>query len=219
MRYLVRIARVSMLVVVCLVGSLVRADAATSPVLAPTSGWEITVYYTAVERFHSGPPVPVTGCPIQDCERGTTPLGRYPADFVQAVQDEGTGRITSGPHAGRYLNWSEGTGYWLDTLPADARGQRLLPWRSAAVDGVVAPFGASVRVLGCGTDSQSTEAIDPRVCAQLRRASWVIRDRFTSGLGGPRHVDLYIGEEDRRGFAASSPKVIDTSTARVLLRR
>jgi len=27
-----------------------------------------------------------------------------------------------------------------------------------------------------------------------------VRDEFTPGLGGPRHVDLYIGEETGPGF-------------------
>ncbi len=38
----------------------------------------------------------LTGCPELDCEHGDDPLGRYPRDFVGAVRDEGTGRITSG---------------------------------------------------------------------------------------------------------------------------
>ena len=31
-------------------------------------------------------------------------------------------------------------------------------------------------------------------------ANWTITDEFTPGLGGSRHVDLYIGEETGPGF-------------------
>jgi hypothetical protein len=214
LRYLARIARLSLLIVACLVGTVATADAA--PIATPaTTGWRVTVYYTAVERFHTGPLTAVTGCPVQDCEQGHDALGSYPRDFVQAVQDEGTGRITSGPHAGRYLNWSEGTGYWLDRVPADARGQRLVPWSSAAVDSTVATFGAAVRVLGCGRDAENGDSIDTGFCHRLIASRWTVRDRFTAGLGGRRHIDLYIGEEDQRGFADRSPKVVDTAGARV----
>ena len=78
----------------------------------PASGsWRLTTYYTAVEQYHHGQPVEVTGCSSQDCDHGHDDLGSYPDDFVSAVKDEGTGRITSGPHAGRYMNWSYDVGY------------------------------------------------------------------------------------------------------------
>src|SRR5262245_44198167 len=56
--------------------------------------WQLTVYYTAVERYHGGAPQAVIGCLVLDCEHGGRYLGTYPSDFVQAVKDEGTGRIT-----------------------------------------------------------------------------------------------------------------------------
>lgn len=217
MKYVLLISRLSLLVAAALCALTGAADA--GPVSAmPASGWNVTVYYTAVESFHHGTAVAVIGCPVQDCERGHTALGSYPADFVQAVRDEGTGRITTGPHTGGYLNWADDAGYWLDTVPADARGQRLLPWRSAAVDASVAPFGAAVAVLACGVDSASGDQIDPAVCRRLMTSSWLVTDRFTEGLGGAQHVDLYIGEEDRPGFAAASPKVVDVAGAAVRVR-
>ncbi|GAC1610365.1 MAG: hypothetical protein NVS3B26_16720 [Mycobacteriales bacterium] len=188
------------------------------PTLASSSQiWEITVYYTAVQSYHHGPPEAVRGCPVQRCERGHSSLGSFPSDFVHAVQDEGTGRITTGPHAGRYLNWAYGTGFWLDTVPADARGSRLLPWRSAAVDAAVAPFGTRVAVRGCGRDSASGDSIDPGMCRRLRLAHWAVTDRFSPGLGGRHHVDLYVGEENQPDFVNSSPEVIDTAGAQVVL--
>ena len=42
------------------------------------------------------------------------------------------------------------------------------------------------------------------MCAALRRARWEVTDEFTPGLGGGRHVDLYLGEETGPGFTESS---------------
>jgi hypothetical protein len=41
------------------------------------------------------------------------------------------------------------------------------------------------------------------VCRRLTAAHWTITDEFTPGLGGPRHVDLYIGEETGPNFTDS----------------
>jgi hypothetical protein len=157
---------------------------------APSSGWTLTVYYTAVQRYHTGKPTPVTGCPVLDCTHGHTALGTYPADFVQAVHDEGTGHTADG----RYLNWSSDTGYWLDSAPRDSAGGALRPFESAAADPDVLRAGARFTIADCGHGSV------PDVCAKLRASHWVVTDEFTPGLGGQRHVDLYIGEETGPGF-------------------
>jgi hypothetical protein len=151
----------------------------------PDERWRVTVYYTAVEEHHSGPATPVTGCPVLDCANGSTALGAYPADFVSAVRDEGTGRT----RAGRYLNWSHDTGFWLDDAPRDAAGETLRPFDTAAADPQVLAAGTRFTLLDCGRAQ-----VDPAVCDRLRQARWTVRDEFTPGLGGPRHVDLYIGE-------------------------
>lgn len=163
-------------------------------------GWQVTVYYTAVESFHSGDRRGVTGCPRLECERGSDDLGSYPRDFVQAVRDEGTGRITSGAHAGKYLNWSSDTGYWLDTAPRNANGGVLEPFRSAAADGL--DRGTKVSLVHCGRTSEGTSVV-PEVCTKLSGGSWSITDEFTPGLGGDLHIDLYIGEETGPGFQES----------------
>ena len=100
------------------------------------SGWEVTVYYTAVESFHDDETVEVRGCLTIDCTNGDDLLGEWPEGFVTAVKDEGTGRITSGEQAGRYLNWASTEGYWLDDAPRDADGGVLVPMRSVPADGV-----------------------------------------------------------------------------------
>ncbi|GEM_PF-1826744 len=160
-----------------------------------SGGWTLTVYYTAVEKYHTGKATAVTGCPTINCSRGRADLGTYPEDFVTAVHDEGTGRT----NAGSYLNWSSDTGYWLDSAPRDSASRPLRPFESAAADATVLPDGARFTVLECGHDSDRAP-IDPAVCAKLRSSRWMVTDEFTPGLGGPHHIDLYLGEETGPGF-------------------
>jgi hypothetical protein len=172
------------------------------PVPAPAGtvsrGWEVTVYYTAVEEFHHGPAVTVTGCPAINCRNGDAGLGSYPADFVQAVRDEGTGRTS----AGRYLNWSYDTGYWLDTATRDSYGNPLVPFVSAAADPGVLKRGTRFTIAACGSrDDGSTPPA--AVCAALRAAKWLVTDEFTPGLGGRKHIDAYLGAETGPDFTAS----------------
>jgi hypothetical protein len=168
------------------------------PTHGQSPGWTVTVYYTAVEKYHSGPPQRVTGCPGIDCTNGKADLGTYPADFVTAVHDEGTG-LTG---AGRYLNWSFDTGYWLDDAPRDAGGRRLRPFESAAADPGVLAAATRFTIAACGRQDDRSQPPED-VCAKLRAARWTITDEFTPGLGGKRHVDVYIGEETGPGFTES----------------
>jgi hypothetical protein len=181
-----------------------RDGAVTSP------GWELTVYYTAVESFHHGAPQAITGCTSMDCAHGTVALGAWPADFIAAVMSEGAGRITSTP-AGKYLNWASDTGFWLDSAPRDARGEALRPFVSCAHQS--APFFTPIAIVACGVDSATMQPIDAGACARLRGAAWQVLDRFGPGFGGARHLDLYIGEEDRADFENQSPLVITTRAA------
>jgi hypothetical protein len=158
----------------------------------------VTVYYTAVARFHTGKAVKVTGCPTIDCKRGDSDLGSYPSDFVEAVKDEGAGKISDG----KYLNWSYDTGYWLDTAARVSDGGVLRPFETAAADPTVLRAGTSLRITACGRD-ESGDAIDATVCAKLRSAHWTIGDEFTPGLGGSKHLDAYIGEETGPNFTDS----------------
>lgn len=160
-------------------------------------GWTVTVYYTAVAAYHGGELERVRGCPQFECDGGSpaVDLGAFPATFVRAVHDEGTGRIS----AGRYLNWSVDVGYWLDTAPRDSAGGALEPWRTAAADPGVLTAGNRFTITSCG----SGEDVSPQVCDRIRDAEWTVRDEFTPGLGGERHVDVYIGEETGPGFTDS----------------
>jgi hypothetical protein len=163
--------------------------------------WLVTVYYTAVESFHSSPAVEVTGCAAGDCANGNDSLGRYPRGFVEAVREEGSGRITSGAHAGKYLNWSYDIEYWLDSAPRNAYGGELEPFRSAAADDV--PHGTRLRLVDCGR-LDSGGPVPSEVCETLRNGEWEIQDQFTPGIGGAQHIDLYIGEESELDFTTAS---------------
>jgi hypothetical protein len=180
-----------------------RPDPSTRPPSAPppvttSTGWVVTVYYTAVERFHTDAAERVTGCPKIDCSHGNADLGSYPASFVKAVKDEGTGRTT----AGRYLNWSYDTGYWLDDAPRDTAGRPLRPFESAAADPSALGSGTRFSITACGTDDDGGRLPDP-VCTRLKAGRWVITDEFTPGLGGNRHLDVYLGEETGPRFTDS----------------
>lgn len=179
---------------------------APSQAPSPTAGrtttvsddWEITVYYTAVEDFHIGTDTAVTGCTKLDCKDGKDDLGTYPADFVQAVKDEGTGRTSDG----QYLNWSYDIGFWIDSEPRTSDGERLTPFVSAAADPNVLPQGTHFAIASCGTQDDGS-APQEAVCAALRDAAWEITDEFTPGLGGSHHIDAYIGPETSTNFTDS----------------
>lgn len=195
--YDIKIISIGISIVFGLMGC--KPPARDEPSDEPSRGWLITVYYTAVENHHAGPSTEVYGCPDTDCASGNKSLGSYPVGFVDAVRDEGTGRITTGSHAGRYLNWSYNIGYWLEDAPLDSRGEPLEPFVSAAADGDVLAMGSRFTVVECGK-TDSGEAPPSEVCAKISTASWQIRDEFTPGLGGLRHIDLYIGEESGPEF-------------------
>ncbi len=180
-----------------------------------TSDWEISVYYTPVESYYSQPPEEVRGCLGLDCKHGSNLLGTYHTDFIQAVKGEGSGRITTGPHAGKFLNWSIDIGYWLDNAPRDARGKRLEPYVSAAAD-VKVPYGTFFKLLSCGVDVRTRGPMSESVCKNLVLANWIVRDRFTQATVGKR-LDLYVGEQDEPDFLRKSEKAIDNIGATVIL--
>lgn len=156
--------------------------------------WTVTVYYTAVESYHSGPLESVRGCSDLECTDANIEIGSLPEDFIDVVRDQGTGRITSGGYAGQYLNWSYDFGFWLDTEPRDTRGEALHPFESAAADDIEP--GTRLRLTGCGSAGSESDS----ACTRFSAATWTIGDEFTLGLGGPRQLDLYIGEETSESF-------------------
>ena len=192
----------------------------TTPPSTPPTGtvsaesYTITVYYTAVESFHSTAAQTVTGCLIRACSFGNSVIGSYPASFIKATKTEGTGRITSGANAGKYLNWSVDVGYWLDTIPSDGYGGALVPFRTAAADAIALPKGAQFRLVA-PLKQEDGSALDATSANRLLAATWLINDQFTPGLGGALHLDVYIGEEDRVNFTNTSPLYTTLSNVKI----
>ena len=183
-------------------GTVGTASPATGGSVSSDS-YLITVYYTAVESFHTDAAQNVSGCLVRDCSFGNSLIGSYPASFIKATKAEGTGRITSGANAGKYLNWSVDVGYWLDTIPSDGYGGALVPFRTAAADAIALPKGTKF-VLVAPLIQEDGSALDATAANRLLAGQWQINDQFTPGLGGALHLDLYIGEEDRAKFTSSS---------------
>jgi hypothetical protein len=83
---------------------------------------------------------------------------------------------------------------------------------SAAADGDVLRAGARFSVLRCGT-AEVTAA----VCARLKAPTWTVVDEFTPGMGGSKHVDVYVGEETGTDFTGSDLyTTLDGATLSVL---
>ncbi|HEY0639020.1 MAG TPA: hypothetical protein VGD67_15325 [Pseudonocardiaceae bacterium] len=203
-------------VALCAGSSLTACGQPPPAELVEDRRWLVTVYYTAVESFHDGPLGEVKGCRTRGCATRDETLGSYPRGFADAVREEGTGRITSGEHAGRYLNWSYDIEYWLDDAPRDAHGGVLEPFRSAAADGI--PDGTRLRLVDCGTD-ESGRAVPAGACRTLTAGRWQIRDRFTPGRGGDSHIDLYIGEEDVPDFTTDGETYVSLHDAAFAVER
>lgn len=64
------------------------------------------------------------------------------------------------------------------------------------------PHGTAFRITSCGR-ADDGGAPPATVCAALRRAAWTVTDEFTPGLGGDRHLDVYLGEETGPDFTGS----------------
>jgi hypothetical protein len=191
---------------------------APNPAPAPGSvsseAYTITVYYTAVESFHTTAAQSVKGCLIRDCAFGNNVIDNYPASFIKATKTEGTGRITSGANAGKYLNWSVDVGYWLDTIPSDGYGGALVPFRTAAADDIALAKGTQFRLVA-PLKQEDGSALDNASANRLLSATWLINDQFTPGLGGALHLDVYIGEEDRVNFTNTSPLYTTLSNVKI----
>jgi hypothetical protein len=164
----------------------------------------ITVYYTPVEVYHGGPLQPVWGFTTISGESGRVLLGSYPEGFVAAVQMQGSGRITSGAYAGRYLNGSFGGGFWLSDFAPDAYGAPLKAFRTAACDNSVLAPGTRFKLKGPLLESGGVP-ISPAASKKLLASTWEVQDQFEAGYGGDFHIDLYIGEENNGGFTTDNP--------------
>ena len=173
--------------------------------------YKITFYYTPVESFFSGPLQPVTGCPSIDCASGSQDLGAHPADFLAAIQLQGSGRLTSGPYAGQYLNGSYSGGFWISPFPPDAYGGVLQPFETAAVNESGLPRGTRFRLVA--PLLENGQSISANTEAILLAAIWNVQDRFEPGYGGTTHLDLYVGEQTTPSFTSSPFYLLLENTA------
>ncbi len=164
----------------------------------------VTVYYTPVEVYHGGLSQPVWGFTTIGGESGRVLLGSYPEGFIAAVRMQGSGRITSGTYAGKYLNGSFGGGFWLSEFAPDAYGAPLQPFRTAACDDSVLAPGTRFKLKKPLLESGGV-AVSSAASRKLLASTWEVQDHFEAGYGGDFHIDLYIGEEDRAGFTTDNP--------------
>ena len=168
-----------------------------------TGGWHLTVYYTPVESYHGPPRSTVTDC------RGAS-LGQHSTEFLVRIRTEGFGRMVAPLRGSAYLGWDFDRNCWfLATTPVGADDRPLRPWVSTAAPASIVA-GKRLRVVSCGTD------IEPDTCARVKGAAWTADDRCI-GCDDPKHLDLYVGEEDMPGFEDESPNYFDAHEAVVAL--
>jgi len=170
-----------------------------SPTISGTlsDGWRLTVYYTPVELYHGGP------------EEHVPDIGSFPEKFLDLVRLEGVGKISKGPHAGRYLHQTDELGFWLTDAPLDARGKKLVQFQTMAAPQNV-NFGTKVKIQTCGNISKP-------VCDQISSYVWTVSDRFGDDPS-EKHFDLYIGEEDRENYLQTHPLIFAANNASVILQ-
>lgn len=166
---------------------------------AVSRDWTLDLSYTPVQSHHRGRAVRVTGCPRAFCGRPAD-LGSYPNEFVEAVRAQGTGKITAGAHAGKYLGWAASVGYWLDTAPRDSHGNPLRAYLSASSGSPLLSLRTRLRILSCGVDESGGS--NAAVCAKLKASTWRVVE--VPNPGPTRSLTLYIGLETSSGFAASA---------------
>ena len=165
-------------------------------------GFRLTVYYTPVESFFGGALQTIQGCTSIGCESGIQTLGAFPVGFLSEVQMQGSGRITSGAHAGQYLHGSFGGGFWISPIAADAYGSPVRPFETAAADDAVLPRGTRFKLVEPLTESGGAP-LPAAVADRLLAATWDVQDHFEAGYGGALHIDLYVGEQEQPHFASS----------------
>lgn len=183
-------------------GAAVQGDARLPVAAKPAVGqpadgsqnWSVHLIYTAVEKYYRGTRERVTGCPTSTCTASRVSLGSFPVTFVSAVRAEGSGLISTGRHAGHYLDYDATVGYWLDTAARGYGSPPMKGFATARSTSPLLPIGTQLRISVCGPSSRH-DAI--RVCGKLRSARWQV---VTEGAPSPaRDIWLYIGRESGSG--------------------
>jgi len=173
--------------------------AASSPPQEPADGsrnWTLHLIYTAVEKYYGGVRIRVSGCPASVCTAKRVSLGTFPATFVDAVKASGSGVISTGRHANKYLDWDASVGFWLDSAARGYGAPAMKSFASARSTSPLLPLGTPLRISVCGP-SAHRNAIG--ICTRLRTARWNV---VTTGQpSAARDIWLYAGRETGPGAA------------------
>ena len=147
------------------------------------SGYLITSYWTVKEEFYRGEKIPVK-------DSSGRLLGYYRRDFVEDVMIEGWGKGDGVKNDGTYLGYDPELGFIKSTEPLDAYGSPLIPWKTVAASTNLRK-GTIIRIVGFIADEEVSE----KVVHMLLNSEFVVSDRSPSITG--RHIDIYVGEQDR----------------------
>jgi len=151
------------------------------------TGFLITSYWTVREEFYHGRKVLV-----RDPEG--RPLGRYREDFLRDVRREGWGKGDGEGNDGRYLGYVPGWGYIKRDKPLDANGNPLIPWKTVAGPPSIRN-GTRIYILSFEAE------LKPEVEEKLLNTVFIVSDRSPNITG--KHIDIYVGEQDRENMDTS----------------
>ena len=146
------------------------------------SGYLITSYWTVREEFYRGEKVPVR-------DSSGKLLGYYRSDFLEDVMVEGWGKGDGIRNDGSYLGYDPELGFIKSPEPLDAYGSPLIPWKTVAAPPHLRK-GTIITIIGF----TSSEELSEDIIDKLLTNRFMVSDR--GGLTG-RHIDIYIGEQDR----------------------
>jgi len=152
------------------------------------SGYLITSYWTVREEFYRGEKIPVR-------DSSGKLLGYYRSDFLEDVMVEGWGKGDGIGNDGSYLGYDPELGFIKSPEPLDAYGSPLIPWKTVAAPPHLRK-GTIIIIIGF----TSSEELSEDVIDKLLTSRFTVNDR--GGLTG-RHIDIYIGEQDRANMNES----------------
>ena len=147
------------------------------------SGYLITSYWTVREEFYHGEKVPVR-------DSSGKLLGYYRRDFIDDVMIEGWGKGDGVGNDGSYLGYDPEIGFTESPNPLDAYDSPLIPWKTVAAPPHLRK-GTIILIIGfTPSEELSEEVID-----KLLSSRFIVSDRGADLTG--RHIDIYVGEQDR----------------------
>ena len=147
-----------------LVSLLALQSCANTPEKSCSDNWQITGYYTPVEKNHHGKK---TSIKVKNEKRYA-----FPKSFIDAVKIEGWGKTRFGWYLGYY-----GRKWHKSQWPLDSTGRPLIQGIAATDPGVIAK-GSSIK-------------INSKI-SYLNNTKFIVRDVGSKIKN--RHIDIYTGE-------------------------